>query len=100
MRCVMTRVLPEPAPARRSTAPSTEVMPSRCCGFIFARRSGTPFILVCDECANRSDEYRQHYVNSRNHLPSRAYRRVRVVFGSMAGCLRTELSMFREEVES
>src|ERR1700739_4592654 len=92
MRCVMTRVLPDPAPDRKSTAPSTDVMPSRCCGFMFARRSATPSILVCDECANMRDEYRQHFVNSRNQLLPRAYRRVRVVLGSMAECLRTEYS--------
>src|SRR6185437_2863754 len=91
MRCVMTRVLPEPAPASKSTAPSTDVMPSRCCGFMSARRSGTSFILVCDECANSCDEYRQQFVNLRNHLSSAAYRRVRVVLRSMAGCLRAEL---------
>src|ERR1700760_4111409 len=38
MRCVMTRVLPLPAPARSRTAPSTETTPSACCGFIFSRR--------------------------------------------------------------
>src|SRR5665213_975471 len=41
MRCVMTRVLPEPAPASNNTGPSTATMPSRCCGFMFARRSST-----------------------------------------------------------
>src|SRR5215469_585890 len=98
MRCVITRVLPEPAPARRSTAPSTDVMPSRCCGFMFARRSATVSILVCDERANSCDEYRQQLVNLRNHLSPHAYRRVRVVLGSMAECLRAEF-MSSGEVE-
>ena len=38
MRCVMTRVLPEPAPARMSTGPSVASTAVRCCGFIFCRR--------------------------------------------------------------
>ena len=33
MRCAMTRVLPEPAPARMSTAPSVCSTASRCSGF-------------------------------------------------------------------
>src|ERR1700753_106989 len=42
----MTRVLHDPAPASNRTGPSTDTMPSRCCGFIFARRSATFSILV------------------------------------------------------
>src|SRR5438270_10084345 len=39
MRCVITRVLPDPAPASRRTGPSTDWIPSCCCGFIFFRSS-------------------------------------------------------------
>ena len=49
MRCVMTRVLPEPAPASSSTGPSTAWMPSRCCGFMLSRRrdtAGTPSTIL------------------------------------------------------
>src|ERR1700730_1139720 len=39
MRCAMTRVLPEPAPARISNGPSLEVTASRCCSLSSERRS-------------------------------------------------------------
>ena len=39
MRNVMTRVLPEPAPARISTGPSRWSTASRCSGFSFSRKS-------------------------------------------------------------
>src|SRR6266404_1217165 len=39
MRCAMTRVLPEPAPARISSGPSPEVTASRCCSLSWERNS-------------------------------------------------------------
>src|SRR5256885_4015459 len=51
MRCVMTRVLPLPAPARMSNGPSVEATASRCWGLspkrkstknLFSHRGGVP----------------------------------------------------------
>src|SRR4051794_4046976 len=39
MRCVSTRVLPEPAPARMSSGPAAWVTASRCSGFRPSRRA-------------------------------------------------------------
>src|SRR2546423_2270993 len=39
MRCAITRVLPEPAPARISSGPSPVFTASRCCGFSCERKS-------------------------------------------------------------
>ena len=41
MRLVMTRVLPEPAPARMSSGPSVVSTAARCSGFRFAMSDGT-----------------------------------------------------------
>src|SRR6185295_14008194 len=48
MRCVMTRVLPLPAPARMSTAPSVASTASRCCGFSPASSADSP--VSCPGC--------------------------------------------------
>ena len=45
MRCVITRVFPEPAPARISTGPSVASTAARCCGFIFSSRGFTGWRL-------------------------------------------------------
>src|ERR1051325_3533089 len=39
MRCAMTRVLPEPAPAKISSGPSPASTASRCCGLSCERKS-------------------------------------------------------------
>src|SRR5437763_3552788 len=39
MRCAMTRVLPDPAPARINSGPSLDVTASRCCGLSCERKS-------------------------------------------------------------
>src|SRR5229473_8517126 len=53
MRWAMTRVLPEPAPARISSGPSLELTASRCCGLSWERKSKT-YPLRLKNCTARS----------------------------------------------